>query len=286
MLKSKQFKKALPLLLALKSHGKDFDLAEILIGRIWDLMKVEFGFKKNSQADLEQQMELVAKCLELVNKRALKRIWLWPSWRMRRWWPVLLWVREELFANTKSIELSMANVYYLRFADVVKVLGNSKSKKDSPRPLNYTRTEKESARYDKAFGELLGHLVIRKRWNWRKLKLERVKYHSREVLALGRQLLGSIDDSTKLWLVNYFEEQLKLFVETFPAVFGHQDNGTEGVSVGMDAPMFQNGHGWIVVLEDVALQGAYGDFDKVCDNECVTIWLFLEHQKIKANAAR
>lgn len=275
MLNSKQFKKILPLLMALKTHGSDFDLASELVERICGLVP------QPPVGELSEKLAYVAELLKNVNKRVEKHIWVLPNWKKRRFLPMLLWVREEHFANTKAIELSMANVYFLRFAEASKAATvgtkNQKPNKDSV----------ENKKYEKALAELLGHLIIRKRWNWRKMKLERVPYHSREVLELGKVLCECLPDVMKLWLVNYFEEQLKIFIKMFPGVFGssaptEQAGGTYQQAKGI----FPNGQGWIAILEDVALQGVHGDFEKVCDTEAVTIWLFLEHQKIKAEASK
>ncbi|MDP1814401.1 MAG: hypothetical protein Q8K92_08130 [Leadbetterella sp.] len=344
-LKSKDFKKVMPLLMALRAYGRDFDAAAVLVERIWasaplshrasaataDRSARVLGSARTdngtAQGDMaavpfEEKLKYVAGLLAEINKRVIKVLWLWPSWlRLRsatglrlpsaqlrehrsatgrkdrefRWLPTLVWVREEHFANTKAIELSMANVYFLRFAEAArKMVGPSTGTPAAP--LVVTQDTIHSKRYEKCLAELLGHLVIRKRWNWRKMRLERTKYHSREVLRLGMVLMDGLDETTKLWLVNYFEEQLKLFVRMFPGVFGtstaaadrslsDQESEASKKHSHQEKGIFPNGQGWIAILEDVALQGAYGDFEKVCDTEAVTIWLFLEHQKIKAAAA-
>ncbi|HLO43939.1 MAG TPA: hypothetical protein VK175_06365 [Leadbetterella sp.] len=339
-LKSKDFKRVMPLLMALRSYGQDFDNAAVLVERIYK----EVGPYPDGGVDAEtplrqaqgdlasvpfaEKMDFVAGLLKDVNKRVVKRIWVWPSWlrltsaplRERRMdvkfslFPKLVWVREEHFANTKAIELSMANVYFLKFAEVAKKAplavttdrpkGGASPLAGTPdRPKGGTKKgdaeNKWQKQYEKALGELLGHLVIRKRWNWRKMRLERTPYHSRQVLELGKVLNDSLPEVMKLWLVNYFEEQLKIFIRMFPGVFGppvgmpHHPNGGAEEGEGLrqaqaDRPkgIFPNGQGWIAILEDVALQGVHGDFEKVCDTEAVTIWLFLEHQKIKAEAAK
>lgn len=310
MLRSKDFRKVMPLLMALRAYGRDFDAAAVLVERIWEAAPADTSDRPNGGAGsngetasmpsvpFEDKLEYVAGLLAEINKRVIKVLWLRPSWKKKRWLPVLVWVREEHFANTKAIELSMANVYFLRFAEAArKMVGNTKQLRNHPQPLRNVAplekegSNKEAMRYEKCLAELLGHLVIRKRWNWRKMRLERTQYHSREVLKLGKVLMDGLDETTKLWLVNYFEEQLKLFVRMFPGVFGAPpapDGGADEASAPKshkDKGIFPNGQGWIAILEDVALQGAYGDFEKVCDTEAVTIWLFLEHQKIKAAAA-
>lgn len=307
MLKSKDFKKVMPLLMALRAYGKDFDAAAVLVERIWDLTTPGPSLERRGEIGFDEKLKYVAGLLGEINKRVIKVLWLWPSWlRLRsatglrsangrkekefRWLPTVVWVREEHFANTKAIELSMANVYFLRFAEAARKVGNADQPTTTPDPSLKRRGTQ--ARYEKCLAELLGHLVIRKRWNWRKMRLERTKYHSREVLELGKVLMDGLDETTKFWLVNYFEEQLKLFVRMFPGVFGtstpisdQEDGGLRQAQADKAKGIFPNGQGWIAILEDVALQGAYGDFEKVCDTEAVTIWLFLEHQKIKAAAA-
>ncbi|MCP9764943.1 hypothetical protein [Lacihabitans soyangensis] len=330
-LKIKDFKRVMPLLMALRSYGQDFDNAAVLVERIWSLTSPqpprpsdtppwEGGEGSRGETGFAEKMAYVAGLLKDVNKRVVKRIWVWPSWlrlpsdpfgsaqgtklRERRMdvkfslFPKLVWVREEHFANTKAIELSMANVYFLKFAEVAKKVAAGQTTttpgRDHPQPLLPKEgSNKEAKQYEKALGELLGHLVIRKRWNWRKMRLERTPYHSRQVLELGKVLNDSLPEVMKLWLVNYFEEQLKIFIRMFPGVFGasaplSNQNGEGLRQAQADIPkgIFPNGQGWIAILEDVALQGVHGDFEKVCDTEAVTIWLFLEHQKIKAEAAK
>lgn len=290
MLRSKDFKKVMPLLMALRMYGRDFDAAAVLVERIWAQTTPDPSLERRGigEAGFEKKLEYVAGMLAEINKRVIKVLWLWPSWKKKRWWPTLVWVREEHFANTKAIELSMANVYFLRFAEAAKARPVTEDRPNGG-AKNADAEKKWQKRYEKCLAELLGHLVIRKRWNWRKMRLERTKYHSREVLELGKVLMDGLDETTKYWLVNYFEEQLKLFVRMFPGVFGTSaslSDQEDGASTNKQPKgIFPNGQGWIAILEDVALQRAYGDFEKVCDTEAVTIWLFLEHQKIKAAAA-
>jgi hypothetical protein len=340
MLKSKDFKKVMPLLMALRAYGRDFDAAAVLVERIWASASLSHrasaslshrasaslshrasaSLSHRSESDetaspstiaegdtfpavpFEEKLQYVAGLLAEINKRVIKVLWLWPNWKKKRWLPTLVWVREEHFANTKAIELSMANVYFLRFAEAARKMvgpngdGAAKVETASMASTSLSHQKKHYERYEKCLAELLGHLVIRKRWNWRKMRLERTQYHSREVLKLGKVLMDGLDETTKLWLVNYFEEQLKLFVRMFPGVFGTStaaadrslsdlESSDSNKNSHREKGIFANGQGWIAILEDVALQGAYGDFEKVCDTEAVTIWLFLEHQKIKAAAA-
>ena len=304
MLKSNDIKKLMPLLMALRMYGRDFDAAAVLVERIWTSVatadrptRPDKGAARTDKETVPfaEKLEYVAGMLAEINKRVIKVLWLWPSWKKKRWWPTLVWVREEHFANTKAIELSMANVYFLRFAEAAKARPVTTDRPNGG-AKNADAEKKWQMRYEKCLAELLGHLVIRKRWNWRKMRLERTKYHSREVLKLGKVLMEALDETTKYWLVNYFEEQLKLFVRMFPGVFGtstaaadrslsDQESEASKKHSHQEKGIFPNGQGWIAILEDVALQRAYGDFEKVCDTEAVTIWLFLEHQKIKAAAA-
>lgn len=246
--------RVMPMIMALKAHGNDYDSARYLIERICEIF---YGKEKAGGMGFEEKLAAVNESLKPIKKRVFKVIWMWPKWG-EWWWPRRLWVRQENFADTKGIELSMANIYFLRFTDVIKNSNN------------------DEAKYKKAMGDFIGHLVIRKRWSWRKMRMERLPYHSKEVLELGHKMLG-LPAGVQYWLINYFEDSLRFFVRMFSEVFGGEGDGDDKPS------MFKNGEGWIAILEDVALQGAYGDFNKVCETEAVTIWLFLKHQKIKVD---
>jgi len=254
MITKANVKVVMPLVMALKAHAGDFDSVEFLVNKICELV---YG-DEVKEMSFGQKLEKVNDALMPIKKRIMRTVWLWPKWG-EWWWPKRLWIRQENFADTKGIELSMANIYFLRFTEAAK------------------KGNEDEARYKKALGDFLGHLIIRKKWSWSKFGFERVQYHSKDVLELGARMVN-LPAGVQYWLINYFEDSLRFFVRMFSDVFGGE------VPDGDKSPsMFKNGEGWIAILEDVALQGAYGDFNKVCETEAVTIWLFLKHQKIKVD---
>ncbi|WP_428657621.1 hypothetical protein [Runella sp.] len=156
------------------------------------------------------------------------------------------------YADTSSIELAMANMHYLAFVNGTKAA--------SPRLF-----------------DLLATICRPRKWNWRLRRLlpgydgeDRQIYNSlrAEQRAVNFQNLRL---GVCIAILQYWEAQNNEFYEIHKALY----DGAGGRS------LFQNGEGWLATLEDVASAGVHGNFDKVCDTNAHTIWMYLKHRKIQ-----
>lgn len=138
------------------------------------------------------------------------------------------------FADTTAIELSYANMAYVAFANP-----------DDPEP--------------EALDRLIAILCRPRRTDWRKFK----KSHEwngdiREPFSEPRMIehanaLASLDMSLKLVILDYFERSNNGFLKNYGELFG-----------GKREPRYGDGRGWVMLLKNVAKDGHFGDFDKVC----------------------
>jgi hypothetical protein len=66
----------------------------------------------------------------------------------------------------------------------------------------------------------------------------------------------------KIAILQYFEAQNRVFLETYSQVFG--DSGNE--------PRYDNGMGWVTMLMTMAEKGTFGNFDSVCHQNAHLVW--------------
>lgn len=242
-LKPRQFFRLYPWVVQLKAYGQDYDHAEALINLLY---KKVFG--KGLAETLTEKLKAIGPLLDPQKKRLITTIWLRKNWLV--WYRV--YVRKDNFADTKGIDLAMANIYYLRYAAC---------KKETP-----------TAEHQRHLGNILGHLVKHRRWAWRKLAYEWCSYDTAQATATGHRIMSQLSTGKKYWLLNYFEDTNRQFVEYYKTVF-ESDN---------DSPaLYPNGEGWIALLEDIARDQVHGEFKQVSNTEVHTLFLYLKHQKIK-----
>lgn len=315
-MKGKDKLKVLPLLMALKAYGNDFDVAKVLIERIWEMgneLRRTSGGLRHAQPDrwrvwkwvmwvfdrlrltgvfdklrvtttarltksgtqtrdevsFEEKARVVNDMLKPDLMPIKKFIWLWPRLKEGQVWPKRVWIREQHFSNTTGIELTMMNIYFLRFS---KVGGLRQAQPDMDQKAGNREL------YERRLGELLGHLVKRKVWSWKRLAMVDAEYDTRECHKIGKLLVQRLDAAMAYWLLDYFENSLRIFVEMFKEVFDSEEAGGRS--------LFKNNEGWIFVLEDIAKEGAHGTFKEVSRELCITLWMYLKHQKIVAEAAK
>lgn len=192
---------------------------------------------------------------------ALKKLqWLWttkidfkPFESFRIGW-TSYFLPEPNFENTSGIELAMANIYYLKFATTQDI---------------------------GAFNELLAIFCRPRKWNWWWLRLigkysgdDRIAYYSMKTAKVAKIFRKKLPVGYSFAILQYFESMNKQFMGFYKEVF-EKDESTK--------QLFANGEGWIATLEDVAKDGVHGEFDKVCEQNAHTIWMYLKHNKIKTD---
>lgn len=192
---------------------------------------------------------------------ALKKLsWIWTSkiahkpFRSFRVGLTRYYLPEENFENTNGIELAMANIYYLRFA-TTQDLG--------------------------AFNELIAIFCRPRKWNWWWLRLtgkysgdDRIVYNSIKTAKVAKVFRKKLPIGYSFAVLQYFESMNAQFMGFYKEVFEKDESAKQ---------LFANGEGWIATLEDVAKDGVHGDFDKVCEQNAHTIWMYLKHNKIKTD---
>lgn len=156
------------------------------------------------------------------------------------------------YADTSSIELAMANMHYLAFVKATKAA--------SPRLFDLLATVCRPRKWNWWFRKYLPGYDGEDRQTFNSLRAERraVKFQK---LRFG----------VCIAILQYWEAQNNEFYEIHKALY----DGAGGRS------LFQNGEGWLATLEDVASAGVHGNFDKVCDTNAHTIWMYLKHRKIQ-----
>jgi hypothetical protein len=138
------------------------------------------------------------------------------------------------FADSTAIEFAMANLAYLAFANP-----------ESPDP--------------DALDRLLTTLCRPRRTDWRKFRKSKDwNGDVREAFTEQRMLdhakaLATLDMTLKLVVLDYFERMNNAFLVDYGELFGPDRQ-----------PRYADGRGWIMLLKNVAKEGHFGDFDKVC----------------------
>jgi len=138
------------------------------------------------------------------------------------------------YADTTALELSAANMAYLAFANP-----------EDPDP--------------DGIDQLVATLCRPRRDDWR--RFQRSKEWNgdvREAFSEQRMIerakaLADLDLSTKLVILDYFERMNNEFLAEYGELFG-----------GSREPRYGDGRGWVMLLKNVAKEGHFGDFDKVC----------------------
>ena len=170
---------------------------------------------------------------------------------------------DDNFTNTTAIEVAMANINFIAFT----------------RPDNPDRS---------AVYKLLATLCRPARKDLKKFKASpqwngdrREEYNT--VLADERaELFGRLPIGTVMAVTQYFEAMNDRFLKMYPDVYEADPNAEA------EPPMYKNGEGLVTTLMDIGREGVFGDFDKVCSQNCHSVWLYLKDnsKKIKRANAR
>lgn len=143
----------------------------------------------------------------------------------------------DAFSDTSAVEVAMANMAYVAFANP-----------DTPDSL--------------ALDRLMATLCRPRRADWRKFQRSRewngdIREEYTEQRMMDRaKSLADVDMTTKLIMLDYFERMNAEFLANYGELFGGPGGGQE--------PRYYDGRGWLMLLKNVAKEGHFGDFDKVC----------------------
>ncbi|MDF7817352.1 hypothetical protein P1X15_07095 [Runella sp. MFBS21] len=157
----------------------------------------------------------------------------------------------ENFADTSGIELAMANIHYLAF-----------SEGHPTRIFDLIATIARPCKWHTPIRRLLPSYDGDDRQTYNSLKAER-----------RAKRLGSLRLGMCIAILQYWENQNNRFYEIYREIY-------EG---GNGRTLFHNGEGWIATLEDVASAGVHGNFEKVCETNAHTLWMWLKHRKVLLN---
>lgn len=161
---------------------------------------------------------------------------------------------DDSYVNTSSIEMALLNIYYLSF------------------------TRKNSAITDMVY--LIAATICRperKDLSVFKKIVEKWTGDRREVfnLVLADERSKFFKEKAPLGVMiavlQYWEAMNNRFVKRFDDVF----NGGDGKA------LFQNGEGWLAMLEDIAEIGVIGNLEKVHETNAYSMMMYVEHKQKK-----
>ncbi|WP_019986280.1 hypothetical protein [Rudanella lutea] len=149
---------------------------------------------------------------------------------------------EAYYMNTTAAELAVANMAYIEFAQ----------------PIDEHSPDDVKAKHE-ALDRLVATLCRPRRADWRAFKASRewngdIREPFRETSMLERaKMLSTLPLADKLLVLDYFERSNNEFLDEYGELFGSDGQ-----------PRYGDGRGWLMLLKNVAKQGHFGDFDKVC----------------------
>jgi len=161
---------------------------------------------------------------------------------------------DDSYVNTSSIEMALLNIYYLSFTrknnaitDMLYLIAATICRPER-KDLNVFKkiVEKWTGDRREVFNSVLAD--------------ERAKFF-REKAPLGVMIA----------VLQYWEAMNNRFVKRFDDVF----NGGDGKA------LFQNGEGWLAMLEDIAEIGVIGNLEKVHETNAYSMMMYVEHKQKK-----
>jgi len=239
-----QITTALPIQLSLQESGKDADSAFHYLGQLAQALT---GVDMATLSQPERMTIFTA-----INWAVTAKVSHRPFEYITDAWGTRYYLPAEGFYNTTALELAMANIWYLLYTNPDRpqweAVFHLIATICRPRRLNYL-VRKMQANYNGDDRVMLNSVKS-------DLAAKRFKEH----LSLG----------VIMAILQYWESMNNTFVEQNKALF----EGSDGRA------LFTNGEGWIAMLEDVAKEGVHGDFDKVSDTNCHTVWMYMKHRKL------
>jgi len=138
------------------------------------------------------------------------------------------------FGDTSAVEIAFANMAFTDFAHP---------------------TEADPTALDR----LIATLCRPRRRDWRKFKKSKEwngdvrEPFTEQRMSEHANALADLDMQTKLVVLDYFERMNNEFLTQYGELFG-----------GKKEPRYGDGRGWVMLIKNVAKEGHFGDFEKVC----------------------
>lgn len=147
-----------------------------------------------------------------------------------------LYLPEDDFENTSSLELAMAMMYWTQFAHPTDADKTALDKLIA----TLCRAQRPDSEAWQNHPDFDGDL--------------RLKYNEVNSLRVATSL-ETLPMGIKILFLDYFNSMAESFLDNYEEVFG---------SSGKDEPLYDDGRGWLMLLKDVAKEGHFGTFDAVC----------------------
>ncbi|MDR6194710.1 hypothetical protein [Siphonobacter sp. SORGH_AS_0500] len=166
------------------------------------------------------------------------------------------------YGNTSALELALANIAFTEYAHP------DEPKKEALDQLIFIlcRPERKNLKKFRASNDWNGDV--------------REPFNEAKMLDRSRRLALPLDD--KIAILNYFVQMNNGFLEMYPEFFGKS---------GKKEPRYKDGRGWVLMLKNVAKEGGFGDFDKVCEMPVHLLWAsllddFITNEELQAEAEK
>lgn len=169
------------------------------------------------------------------------------------------------YGNTSALELALANIAFTEYAHP-----------DEPQKA--------------ALDQLIFILCRPERKNLKKFRASndwngdvREPFNEAKMLDRSRSVAKGLPLDDKIAILNYFVQMNNGFLEMYPEFFGK--------SGGKKEPRYKDGRGWVLMLKNVAKEGGFGDFDKVCQMPAHLLWAsllddFITNEELQAEAEK
>jgi hypothetical protein len=152
---------------------------------------------------------------------------------------------KENLADLPALDYAMATVFLIMYNGAIE-------NKQSPELIL------------KLQSQFIGHTL---RGAWWKISDENRYAIAKRIIKKQPQLA--------MYLSDYYADSLEKVMRMYPDVFNADNEGRT---------LYQNGEGCIAMLEEIAANHTFGDFDKVSAIPVHTLFLYLKHQAIKVKA--
>jgi hypothetical protein len=262
----------MPMLIQLQHYGGDYDSVVFIFREVLGVLAARISHFE-SLSDRAQSVKVLSDGEVLVFMNRFS--WLLTERIEKKPFDFVLmgglkyFLPEPNFSDTSGIELAMCNIYYLKFTEVLGAGSLEKTHPAFQAPLPGGDFHDRSAEY------LCNLLAIICRPN----RAKKREVYDSDVSEARVAVFKDLPVGEAYCILQYWSSMNALFMKMYSEVFSPaSDSGDD------DAGLFENGEGWLATLEDIAKDGVHGDFDKVCDKNVHTLWMYLKHQKIMADA--
>lgn len=153
---------------------------------------------------------------------------------------------DDNFENTTALELSLANMQFLRFAH--------------PTDPDLSALDELIATFCRPERLDIDFFARSIDWNGD----IRVPFNQARAVHTAKRFT-SLDVPTKVAFLAYFERMNNSFLEEYATLFGDSK----------EEPRYDDGTGWLMILKSVAKQNIWGNFDNVCRQPVRNVWAFM-----------